>query len=220
MVRNMFALQLGLAAAPLIGWGLGDLGGFASNPARLAVVAVAITSCSLVARQQTLGDPFATGAQAPSRAQSALLVLGIMSVPIVLGGLAHTDRRNLLVANDSVVVRSLGLLMYAVGEGVRIVALRALGPQYSAHVTVQRHHSLVRAGIYRLVRHPIYLAQVLTVPGMALAFRSLLACPLLVVSLLFVWKRIRNEEALLERTFPGEFEEYRRGTWRLLPFVY
>ena len=62
----MLALQLGLAVAPLIGWGLGDLEGFASNPARLAVVAVAITSCSLVARQQTLGDPFAKGVHAPS----------------------------------------------------------------------------------------------------------------------------------------------------------
>ena len=202
MVRNKLALQLGLAVAPLIGWGLGDLEGFASNPARLAVVAVAITSCSLVARQQTL------------------LVLGVMSVPIVLGGFAYADRRNLWVADDRGIVRSLGLLMYSVGEGVRIVALRALGPQYSAHVTVQRHHSLVRAGIYRIVRHPIYLAQTLAVPGMALAFRSLLAGPLLLVSVLFVSKRIKNEEALLERTFPGEFEEYRRETWRLLPFVY
>jgi len=220
MVRNMFALQLALAVAPLIGWGLGDLEGFASNPARIAVVAVAITSCSLVARQQTLGDPFAKGVHVPSGAQSALLVLGIMSVPIVLGGFAYADRRNLWVANDRVIVRSLGLLMYSVGEGVRIVALRALGPQYSAHVTVQRHHSLVRAGIYRLVRHPIYLAQTLAVPGMALAFRSLLAGPLLLISVLFVSKRIKNEEALLERTFPGEFEEYRRETWRLLPYVY
>ena len=220
MVRNMFALQLGLAAAPLIGWGLRDLEGFASNPARLAVVAVAIASCTLVARQPTLGDPFAKGVQAPSPAQSALLVLGVMSVPIVLGGLAYADRRNLWVANDGGVGRSVGLLMYAVGEAVRLVALQALGPQYSAHVTVQRHHSLVRAGIYRLVRHPIYLAQMLAVPGMALAFRSLLAGPLLLVSVLFVGKRIKNEEALLERTFPGEFEEYRRGTWRLLPFVY
>jgi hypothetical protein len=132
MVRKMFALQLGLAVAPLIGWGLGDLEGFASNPARLAVVAVAITSCSLVARQQTLGDPFAKGVHTPSGAQSALLVLGVMSVPIVLGGFAYADRRNLWVANDRVIVRSLGLLMYSVGEGVRIVALRALGYSYKS----------------------------------------------------------------------------------------
>ncbi len=57
-------------------------------------------------------------------------------------------------------------------------------------------------------------------PGMALAFRSLLAGPLLLISLLFLSKRITHEEALLERTFPEEFAEYRRGTWRLVPFVY
>src|SRR5262245_30190470 len=124
MVHNMFALQLGLVAAPLIGWGLGDFEGFASNPFRLAVVAVAIASCTVVARQRTLGDPFAKGVHRPSPVQSALLILGVFSVPIVLGGLAYADRRNLGVANDSVVLRSLGLLMYSVGEGVRIVALQ------------------------------------------------------------------------------------------------
>ncbi len=216
----MFALQLGLAAGPLIGWGLSDLGGFVSNVARLGVVVAAIISCGMVAGQQVPSDPFAPGVQRPERVRSAFLALGIMAVPLMFAWLAYADRRNVLVASDSVGLRSVGLLMYVCGEGIRIVALRALGRQYSAYVTVQRHHALVRTGIYRFVRHPIYLAQTLAAPGMALAFRSLLAGPLLLVSLLFVSKRIIHEEALLARTFPEEFTEYRRGTWRLLPFVY
>jgi protein-S-isoprenylcysteine O-methyltransferase Ste14 len=79
---------------------------------------------------------------------------------------------------------------------------------------------LVRTGIYGVVRHPLYLAQTLAVPGIALTYRSVFAWPILVMSLLFVQKRIRNEEQLLARSFPGEFDEYRRSTWRVVPFVY
>ncbi len=215
----MLAVQLALAVGPVVGWGLGDIRGFATNIVRLAVVGGAIVSCGLVASQPVVSDPFAAGVSAPSRSRSVLLSLGILSVPIVLGLLAYADRRGVFVTRDSVAIRTIGLLMYFGGESIRIVALRALGAQYSAFVTLQRQHALVETGIYRLIRHPIYLAQILVVPGMALAFRSMLAAPLLLISLLFVSKRIAAEEALLARTF-SEFDRYRRHTWRLVPFVY
>lgn len=216
----MLALQLSLAVAPLVGWGLGDLRGFATNPARLGVVAAAVASCVLVARCSTARDPFAKGGRSPSRMRSAALAAGILSVPIVLGWFAYADRWSILVAGDAAIVRYPGLLLFATAEAVRAAALRALGRQYSAYVALQRDHVLIRDGIYGRVRHPIYLAQMLAVPAAALAFRSLLAAPILLLSALFVARRIAREEAMLARAFPYEFDEYRRGTWRLVPFVY
>jgi len=140
-------------------------------------------------------------------------------VPILLAGLAYADRHGVLVIRESALIRSIGLLMYLSAEGLRVAALRTLGRQYSSYVTVQHHHELVQSGIYRCVRHPIYLAQIMAVPGIALAFRSQLATPLLLVGAIFVRRRIQLEEALLAQTFP-EFNEYARRTWKLLPFVY
>jgi protein-S-isoprenylcysteine O-methyltransferase Ste14 len=214
------ALQFTIAAAPLIGWGLGDVHGFAASPARLAVLVVAVASSALLARQSARLNPFARGPGRQDAAASRLLMLGVLSVPLALAWFAFADRREILVVRDDVPVRVAGVMMYAAGEGVRVVALRALGRQYSAWVTLQSGHVLVRRGIYGFVRHPMYLAQTLAVPGVALAYRSLLAGPVLILSVLFVRRRVRREEELLARAFPAEFDEYRRVTWRFVPFVY
>ena len=216
---QMWLLQLIIAAAPMVGWGPADLAAFAASPPRLGVVLFAFVTCVVVASRKGVRGPFSSGESGPSPPRAVLLGLGIMAVPVLFGWLAYADRHQVLVTGDSR-MRYAGLAMYGIGEAVRVMALGALGRLYSAYVTIQHDHVLIRHGIYRVVRHPIYLAQLLTVPGVALAFRSWIAAPLLLVSVLFVARRITHEEDLLARTFPREYEEYRHQSWRLVPFLY
>ena len=107
-----------------------------------------------------------------------------------------------------------------VGGAIRVLALRRLGEQFSAYVTLQPGHRLVEEGIYARIRHPLYLSLVLAGPGVALVFRSQLVWPILCVAVLFVAERIRREEALLASHFGASFSRYRARTWALLPHVY
>lgn len=216
----MKLLHLAFVAGPLLGWGLDAVATFTASPVRLGVVLIAATSYAVQMHDQGLGSPFARGQVTHSRVSAGLLILGVLSVPVLLGWFAYADRRDLLVVKENAAVRVVGLALYALGELVRIVSLRALGKQYSAYVTIQPEHALVRSGIYRFLRHPFYLGNILAIPGIALAFRSVLAGPILVLSVWFVARRIPREEELLARSFPGEWQDYRHATWRLVPFVY
>jgi protein-S-isoprenylcysteine O-methyltransferase Ste14 len=100
------------------------------------------------------------------------------------------------------------------------LALHELGRQYSAFITIQPEHELVRSGPYRLIRHPFYLGQMLIVPGIMLTFRSPVAVLIFAASLVFVLKRIRREEQVLLGEFSDEYRDYQRHSWRLVPWLY
>lgn len=202
-----------------LGWGLDDLGGFFAHPARTGLLVVTILGSTVVLLSATDIDPFRKGNQTVQRQRWVLAsAVGLM---LFLGWfLPFADRRDLLVFRGADLLRYLGLGLCSTGGTLRWVAMRTLGRQFSGYVTLQENHQLVQSGIYRHIRHPIYLGTVLTFPGWALIFRSWLAVPALVLTTAFVAARIRQEEKLLQDTFGADFEAYRRRTWRLIPHLY
>ncbi len=58
-----------------------------------------------------------------------------------------------------------GLLVMLAGAGIRIQAIRTLAKQFTSRVTMLPHHTLIREGAYRYVRHPSYLGQILILAG-------------------------------------------------------
>ncbi len=103
---------------------------------------------------------------------------------------------------------------------MRLLALKSLGHCFSAYVTLQPNHRLVRDGIYRHLRHPLYLSLLLAPTGIALVFNSTLALPIFALALAFVIDRIDKEEHLLARHFGSQFEDYRLHSWKLIPLVF
>jgi protein-S-isoprenylcysteine O-methyltransferase Ste14 len=99
-------------------------------------------------------------------------------------------------------------------------ARRHLGRNWAAEVRIGVDHELVRSGPYRWLRHPIYTAMLGMFLGTAIASSQYHA--LLGVAILFVAyiRKTRLEEEILSRTFPTDYEAYRRTTWRLVPPVF
>ena len=56
--------------------------------------------------------------------------------------------------------------------------------------------------------------------GWTLVFRSLLVLVLVPILIWIVIARIQAEERLLAAQFGQAYADYRRRTWKLLPFVY
>ncbi len=113
-----------------------------------------------------------------------------------------------------------GVGLFAVGITLRVWAMTVLGRFFSYHLTVQSGHALVRAGPYRFVRHPAYLAFLLSLAGFGFAFRSVAGIVLPLAWFPVVVWTIRHEESVLAGSFGAAFEEYRRGTKGLVPFVW
>lgn len=117
--------------------------------------------------------------------------------------------------------RYVGVPLLLFGIVVRIVSRFALGEQFSGHVQTTENHRLVTTGIYRLIRHPLYLAYLCLLVGFPLTFGSVggLACTFAsgIPALIY---RIRIEEDALERWFPDDYHAYRARTRRLIPFLW
>ncbi len=119
----------------------------------------------------------------------------------------------------STLVVTLGAVAVAAGLGFAAWARVHIGRNWSATVTVKEDHALIRTGPYAYVRHPIYTGILAAIAGTALAigeWRGILALALV---LLAFRHKISVEETRMRATFP-EYEDYRRTTAALIPFLF
>ena len=118
-------------------------------------------------------------------------------------------------------LRWIGVVIEAIGLGVRGWSMVVLGRYYTRTVRTVTDQRLVTAGPYRLVRHPGYTGTLLVWTGYCIGVGDWIV--LLVVGALLVgaytW-RIHTEEALLLGVFGDQYRQYQRRTRRLIPFVY
>ncbi len=114
-----------------------------------------------------------------------------------------------------------GMGMVALGISLFIWARRALGKNYSGHVSVKNGQTLVQSGPYRLIRHPAYAGYLLMALGLSLGYSSLVGL-LSVVTLLLpgVIYRIKVEEKLLNDHFSESYRQYMQRTKRLIPGIW
>ena len=112
-----------------------------------------------------------------------------------------------------------GTAICASGLWFTIWARRTLAGNWSSDVTFKQGHELVRTGPYRFVRHPIYTGLLTMCLGTAVEIgqvRGWLALPLMAVAFGI---KLKQEERLLLRHFPGEYPVYQKQAKSLIPFV-
>ncbi len=114
-----------------------------------------------------------------------------------------------------------GGVVIACGLWIRRGAMRTLDDLFTFEVEIHGDHRLVETGLYRRIRHPGYLGQLLVFLGAALALGNAIgALAMLVITVIAFGWRIRVEEAALGARFGEAYEAYRRRTSRLLPGLY
>ncbi len=116
------------------------------------------------------------------------------------------------------IYRIIGLVLFGLGSYLQVYSFKAMGDSYSQEVIIFNKHKLVTGGIYRFIRHPQYLFQVISDFGAAVALGSYLVLPIVVFMEipLFVL-RAKLEESLLLKHFSSEFEVYKSKAGFLLP---
>lgn len=111
-----------------------------------------------------------------------------------------------------------GIICLALGLCFLYRSHADLGANWSITLEVREAHQLVTTGIYRYVRHPMYLALLLYSLGQALVLPNWLAGPsyLVALALLFAF-RIRPEERMMLEKFGKDYAAYMARTKRLVP---
>ncbi len=120
--------------------------------------------------------------------------------------------------NAPVHVAEGGLVLTMIGAALALTALGSIGSSFSI---VPEARTLVVTGPYRLLRHPMYLAELLMLFGVVVGSVRLttLVGALGVVGLQIY--RIRTEEKLLQGAFPATFADFSTRTrFRLIPLLW
>ena len=110
-----------------------------------------------------------------------------------------------------------GVLVTGLGVGIGMWARLSLGTNWSGMVTLKKDHELIRTGLYRWIRHPIYTGILAGFLGTELILghaRGLLGFVILWLSFYF---KARREENFLRQEFGEGFEEHARRTGMFLP---
>lgn len=96
-----------------------------------------------------------------------------------------------------------------------------LGTNWSITLEVREGHRLVTEGVYRHVRHPMYLALLLYGAGQALVLPNWVAGPsYAVATLVLVAVRVGPEERLMREEFGAAYDTYAARTRRVVPHVW
>jgi protein-S-isoprenylcysteine O-methyltransferase Ste14 len=130
---------------------------------------------------------------------------------VVVLGISHAPRtvENLLVIAAAEVLMTLGLVIMVIG-------LASLGRSFGI---MPRARGLVQTGLYRWVRHPIYLGEFLVFAGIMILAISPLTLTIYAVFVALQVFRLVMEERTLTEAYPS-YADYCTRTARLLPGVY
>ena len=113
-----------------------------------------------------------------------------------------------------------GLSLFTVGLSIAIVAQLTLKRFYSSTLVMRQDHQLITHGVYRYVRHPLYLGVLIAIMGAPVYAPSLYGFLILSLMIPIFLLRIKMEEDMLIKHFGDKYQAYRRSTKKLIPFLY
>jgi len=142
--------------------------------------------------------------------------LGQVVLPIVLvtrpGLLAVADRA------QPIACAVLGALVMGAGLWLFWRSHADLGDSWSVTLELNAQHRLVTRGVYRVVRHPMYVSFFVLGIGQALLLANWIAgFGGLVATTLLVTVRLPREEGMMIEAFGDEYLDYMRRTGGLVP---
>lgn len=114
-----------------------------------------------------------------------------------------------------------GLVVLLAGLALRAAAVLSLGRFFTTSVAIRSDHRLVSTGLYRFLRHPSYAGLLLAFAGLGIGFGNWLGLAALTLPVAAALHyRVHVEETALAEAFGSEYDDYRRRTRRLIPWVY
>jgi protein-S-isoprenylcysteine O-methyltransferase Ste14 len=159
------------------------------------------------------GGPLAEG-----RAVQKLIIVGALLGIFGMVALSAFDRR-FGWSSVPAVICVIGDVLVVAGLAIAMLVL-VQNSYAAATVRVEEGQKLASRGLYKLVRHPMYVGNVILMVGIPLALGSYWGLVFVIPSVAVLVFRILDEEKMLNQELAGYSEYAQRVRYRLMPYVW
>lgn len=150
-----------------------------------------------------------------SRDKGLILIMVPFYLSIYLAPIEHILIKN----NLHFILIAVGFTILILGIILRILALLKLRENFSMVVESSDKNSLVVNGMYKYIRHPLYMASLFIAVSGCILFTCIITWIFFILTLISILKRIKIEETFLISRF-AEYGDYMKKTYKLIPFLY
>lgn len=114
-----------------------------------------------------------------------------------------------------------GAITVICGLIIRIVSIQTLKQHFTYTVTEIEHHELIDSGLYKNIRHPGYLGQILVFLGTSISLSNWFSIIFMMIPVLIGFiNRIRVEEDFMIKQFGQKYIDYQQRTKKLIPAIF
>lgn len=152
--------------------------------------------------------------------KGSLRFIWIMIALAISSGFIFANYIKVPIGNQPL-ISVIGLYIIIVGMVLRFISIWTLGNYFTVDVTIRDNHKIKKDGFYRVIRHPSYSGSLLSFIGFGISLNNWLSLTTVVILVMISFLyRIKVEEKILIDQFGNEYLEYKRNTYRLIPWIY
>jgi protein-S-isoprenylcysteine O-methyltransferase Ste14 len=116
---------------------------------------------------------------------------------------------------------AIGMALYVIGFMIRIHSLLTLKQYFTYSVANVENHKIIETGLYKFIRHPGYLGQLIIFAGISTSISNWLSILVMMIPItLGYFYRIKVEERFMLEQLGEDYLNYQKQTKRLIPMIY
>ena len=119
----------------------------------------------------------------------------------------------------NILISVVGFVLIVIRAPIKFLAAKTLGEYWSPHVEIREKQKIVKIGLYKYIRHPVYMAASFELIGIPLFLNSFYTlCTISVFLFIGILIRAKIEEKTMLMNLGDEYRIYLDETWGLFPF--
>ena len=115
----------------------------------------------------------------------------------------------------------IGMALFAIGFIIRIHSLLTLKQYFTYSVAKVEDHKLIESGLYKFIRHPGYLGQLIIFLGISTSISNWMSILVMMVPITLGYlNRIKVEERFMLEQLGENYLDYQKRTKRIISMIY
>jgi protein-S-isoprenylcysteine O-methyltransferase Ste14 len=116
---------------------------------------------------------------------------------------------------------AIGMALFVIGFMIRIHSLLTLKQYFTYSIAKVENHKIIETGLYKFIRHPGYLGQLIIFIGISTSISNWLSILLMMIPITIGYVyRIKVEERFMIEQMGENYLNYQKRTKRLIPMIY